>query len=79
VCTFRVAAVPRRAEVRAGAFVLLQRSAAGRRERPPLRRGQELPAVAIVRQHRQAGAQGRSEPKPVRNYRQELFLLDRLT
>lgn len=57
----RVAAVPRRAAVRAGALLLLQCSAARRRARPPLCWRQELPAVAVTGQHRQARTQGWSE------------------
>lgn len=59
---FRVAAVSWSAAVRARAILLLQRSAVGWGKGPSLCRGQELPAVTLIGQHCQAGAQGWSEP-----------------
>lgn len=61
VCLCRAAAVSRSAALRAGALLLLQSAAAGWGKRTSLRRGQELPALALIGQHCQAGAQGRWE------------------
>lgn len=69
----RVAAVPRGATLRAGAFLLLQRSAAGRGEGSPLCRCQELSAVAVAGQYREAGTQGWSHPKLVESVSQQIL------